>query len=82
LVFVGNTHHQLPDAPPPPDDPPPPEKPPPLEYPPPLLDPPELMRIFSTKFRNSHLNPGDTTSKIHRTINAAMRSQVAESVFC
>src|ERR1700722_15641586 len=35
VLFLGELHHQLPEAPPPPNEPPPPEKPPPKPQPPP-----------------------------------------------
>jgi hypothetical protein len=82
LIFFRNAHHQLPEAPPPPDEPPPPEKPPPPDNPPLLLDLPELMRIFNTTFRKNLRNPGETTSKVMRAINAAMRTQLIGSAVC
>src|ERR1700722_379595 len=40
VLFLGELHHQLPEAPPPPNEPPPPEKPPPKPPPPPPKPPP------------------------------------------
>src|SRR5918996_103000 len=40
VILFAQTHHQLPDAPPPPNDPPPPEKPPKPPPPPPQPPPP------------------------------------------
>src|SRR5262245_42051165 len=84
LLFFGNGHHQLPEAPPPPEDPPPPENPPPPEKPPPPPEypppyPPELTVAFASVVKNSQRKPGETMSKMMKTNSAASRSQLPGS---